>query len=65
MTNIHTDEIQQLHPSDLAEQVSLSEGKDKVLSFLVLPTLLKTEVFSYLDGDKQEGLMIVLVYLWI
>ncbi len=46
--------LDKLHPSDLAEVFAAKTGREKVLSFLILPSQLKTKTFSYLAVNDQE-----------
>ncbi|PSR57066.1 magnesium transporter [Adhaeribacter arboris] len=50
-------EFNSLHPNDLAEILAAKTGKEKVLSFLLLPPQLKTETFSYLNINDQEEII--------
>ncbi|MDQ3291578.1 MAG: magnesium transporter [Bacteroidota bacterium] len=49
--------MNKLHPNDLAEILAEKTGKEKVLSFLLLPPPLKAETFSYLNAAEQEEII--------
>jgi magnesium transporter len=57
MVKFSSIELENLHPNDLAEVLSTKTGKEKILSFLLLPTQLKAETFSYLDTKDQEEII--------
>ncbi|MBV7439820.1 magnesium transporter [Weeksellaceae bacterium TAE3-ERU29] len=48
--------IQEKHPADISEQLSKLEPKERNLSFLILPSKVKSEVFTYFDPDIQQDI---------
>ena len=48
--------IQDKHPADISEQLTKLEPKERNLSFLILPSKIKSEVFTYFDSDIQQDI---------
>ncbi|MDR3272821.1 MAG: magnesium transporter [Flavobacteriaceae bacterium] len=46
-----------LHPNDIAEKLTELNEKDRILTFFLLPSEQKTEVFTYLDPKIQQDLL--------
>ncbi|PIQ21455.1 MAG: magnesium transporter [Cytophagales bacterium CG18_big_fil_WC_8_21_14_2_50_42_9] len=57
MVKNNPQDLQNLHPSDLAEVLNAQTGEEKIISFLLLPSALKTETFTYLDSKGQEEII--------
>lgn len=49
--------VEDLHPKDIAEQLTELNEKDRILNFFLLPRTQKTEVFTYLDPKIQQELL--------
>jgi magnesium transporter len=54
---IRTGELNQLHPSDIAEKLEEMKEQERLLAFLLLGKQIKTEVFSYLSPVIQQELI--------
>ncbi len=57
MTKFSLEEIEKLHPYDLAERVSELHEDEQVISFMMLPGKIKGNTFSYLSWDLKEKIL--------
>jgi len=48
------------HPADIAEQLASFDKKERNIAFYLLPNAIKAEVFSYLDLDIQQEIILSL-----
>lgn len=49
--------IKDMHPADIAERFSEMEPRERHMNFMLLPTLLKVEVFPYFSVTEQQDLI--------
>ena len=49
--------FQELHPADIAEQISALKANERSLAFLMLPGKRKAQAFPYLDFKIQEDII--------
>ncbi|ADY52096.1 magnesium transporter [Pseudopedobacter saltans DSM 12145] len=49
--------FQELHPADIAEQITALKPAERSLAFFMLPGRKKAQTFSYLDFDIQENII--------
>ena len=56
MENIY----QNQHPADIAEQLTALDKKNRTITFYLLSNDAKVEVFSYLDTDIQQEIVLSL-----
>lgn len=54
---IRTGELNQLHPSDIAEKLEEMNEQERLLAFLLLGKQVKADVFSYLSPGIQQELI--------
>lgn len=55
--SINKEELLNKHSSDIAEVIGELSGKEKTLTFLLLPNKLKSEVFPHFDRAVQEEIL--------
>ncbi len=55
--HFQTEELLDLHPSDIALRVSELEGNEQTIAFLLLPVRLKAETFAYFDNPTQKEIL--------
>ncbi len=56
-TPVNKEDLILKHPSDIAEIIGELDSKEQTLVFLLLPSNLKTNVFSHLDVTTQETVL--------
>ncbi len=52
-----TEDLLDLHPSDIASRISDLEGNEQTIAFLLLPFDLKAEAFAYFDPSTQAAIL--------
>ena len=57
MTNINKAELIRKHPHDIAELISDLSQNEQTIAFVLLPSHLEGQVFSYLDRKTQENIL--------
>lgn len=49
--------VEDLHPNDIAEQLTQLSDKERILNFFLLPSVQKSEVFTYFEPKIQQDLL--------